>query len=132
MSGINYNTPGAHGEYVDLQQYDEKLKPSGGPPLVKRKDRRRGMGKKAFMHGFIDELAKLGFVEKIKGAIKDPKAAISGIGNWAAKNPIEAFQGVQMGQQFLANRKAKRQESAAGGEGRQRRVGVRGGLLGGI
>lgn len=52
-SGVN-----ARGSFVDLQEYDQKLKPS---PLVPRKRvKKEGFMKEAFIRGFFDELEKKG------------------------------------------------------------------------
>jgi len=57
---------GARGEYADLQQYDQKLKPS---PKVPRKSlKKEGSMNEAFIRGFFDELEKRGALGSLVSA----------------------------------------------------------------
>jgi hypothetical protein len=70
-TGVN-----ARGTYEDLQEYDQKLKPS---PLVPRKKlmKKESAMNEAFMRGFFDELEKSGAIGALLGR---GAAALKGAG----------------------------------------------------
>jgi hypothetical protein len=77
-SGVN-----ARGSFTDLQEYDQKLKPS---PLVPRKKlKKEGFMNEAFMRGFFDELEKNGFVGKLVGAASRALKGAGGVRGLAQK-----------------------------------------------
>jgi len=77
-TGVN-----SRGNYVDLQQYDQKLKPS---PLVPRKQMKKESAmNQAFIRGFLDELEKRGFVGKLIGAGSKALKAQGGVRGLAGK-----------------------------------------------
>lgn len=110
-TGVN-----ARGSFVDLQEYDQKLKPS---PLVPRKKlKKEGFVNEAFIRGFFDELEKKGAVgallarsaAALKGAggLKGLGGKALGHGKTMLKDP---FTQMQIGQSVLGGIQAKRQAS---------------------
>jgi len=136
---------GARGTYADLQQYDQKLKPS---PLVPRKQlKKESSMNEAFVRGFLDELEKKG---QLGGLISKGVAALKGAGGLKGlgrkalsygktqlKDPSTQF---LVGQQIMGgiqnrrqNRSEARQQQQAALSGRapvtaKKPVGLMGGL----
>lgn len=108
-SGVN-----ARGSYVDLQEYDQKLKPS---PLVPRKRlKKEGFMNEAFIRGFFDELEKKGAVGALlaRGAAALKGAGgLKGLGGKAlthGKTMLkDPYAQMQIGQSVLGGLQARRQ-----------------------
>jgi hypothetical protein len=107
----------ARGEYVDLQQYDQKLRPS---PLVPRKKlKKEAAMNQAFIRGFFDELEKQGSLgsllsagTKILGKVAPQGGKLRQAGSWLGgqvkKDPMgtamNAMQAYGMAKGVAANR----------------------------
>lgn len=113
----------ARGTYKDLQQYDQKLKPS---PFVPRKSLKKGpIMKEAFVRGFFDELEKNaalgGLARGAASLVTKAKPAAKWLGTKAKENPFIAY---EVGKGALGGIKNR----ISGAPGQPKKVGLMGGL----